>query len=479
LAIYHLSIKIFSRGKGRSAVSAAAYRAGECITNNYDGKTHDYTRRGGVAHAEIMLPENAPGEFANRAVLWNAVEKVEKARNSQLAREIEIALPVELTKEQNIALVRDYVKKNFVDSGMCADICIHDIGKANPHAHVMLTMRPFNDDKTWGDKQNKIYILDENGDKIYDPIKRQYKCNKMQTTDWNEQTKAEEWRKAWADSVNAALEKADISKKIDHRSYIRQGKKIKPSIKMGTSATQMERRGIRTERGDINREIEVTNKQIRQLTARIRKAKDGLYALPLEDAPSMIDVAKNASAWRNLNTRWQRLQNLQSFIYTHEFLHYNGIRNVGELATKAESMYEESRNLSEKVKKIDRRLSTLDLHLQHVETRKKHKTIIQKYNKLDSKYRAEFHAKYKSEIDEFKASGDYLLKIMNGKTPIPIKKWEAEKKSLTSDRWKLCDRYYDLKDEIKIVESLRRNAESIMKETLHEKRQHRSMDFEP
>ena len=123
MAIYHCSMKIISRGKGRSAVAAAAYRAGEKIISEYDGNTSDYTKKGGIVHAEILLPEHAPHEYSDRAVLWNAVEKIEKAANSQLVREIELALPVELSREQNISLVRDYVNNNFVDSGMCADIC--------------------------------------------------------------------------------------------------------------------------------------------------------------------------------------------------------------------------------------------------------------------------------------------------------------------------------------------------------------------
>ena len=219
MAIYHMSIKITSRGKGKSAVAAAAYRAGENIFCEYDGRINDYTKKSGIIHTEILLPENAPPEYVDRAVLWNAVEKIEKAKNSQLAREIELALPVELTQEQHLSLVREYVKENFVEQGMCADIAIHDKGDGNPHAHIMLTMRPFNEDKTWGDKQKKEYILDKNGNKIYDKNKRQYKCKSVQTTDWNEQTKAGEWRGAWAEIVNLYLEKANQTERIDHRSY--------------------------------------------------------------------------------------------------------------------------------------------------------------------------------------------------------------------------------------------------------------------
>lgn len=141
---------------------------------------------------------------------------LEKAKNSQLAREIEIALPVELTREQHISLVREYVKQHFVDKGMCADFAIHDTNSGNPHAHIMLTMRPFEEDKTWGAKQKKDYILDPQGNKIYDPKKRQYKCKSIAATDWNEQTKAEEWRQGWADICNSFLEQNNHTERIDH-----------------------------------------------------------------------------------------------------------------------------------------------------------------------------------------------------------------------------------------------------------------------
>jgi len=179
---------------------------------------------------------------------------------------------VELTREQNISLVREYVKRHFVNAGMCADICIHDKNDGNPHAHIMLTMRPFNEDTTWGDRQKKGYILDPYGEKIYDKKKRSYKCKSIPTTDWNEQTKAEEWRQGWAETANNYLVmNSGTHIKIDHRSYERQGIEQIPTIHLGVAAHQMEKRGIRTERGNINREIEVNNQRLRQLKARIVK----------------------------------------------------------------------------------------------------------------------------------------------------------------------------------------------------------------
>ncbi|EHL15023.1 hypothetical protein HMPREF9628_02308, partial [Peptoanaerobacter stomatis] len=282
MAIYHLSIKIISRGKGKSAVAASAYRSGEKIKNEYDGIVHDFTRKGGIAHTEILLPQNAPQEFANRSVLWNSVEKIEKSKNSQLAREIEIALPKELNREKQIELVREYVKENFVKVGMCADIALHDKNDGNPHAHILLTMRPLNEDKTWGAKSKKEYILDENGEKV--KLKNgNYKTRKINTTDWNEQEKTEQWRKAWAGITNKYLEGNSIQEKVDHRSYERQGIEQIPTIHLGVSATQMEKKGITTDRGNINREIKHQNKILKEIARRIKALLNWIRGIGKEE----------------------------------------------------------------------------------------------------------------------------------------------------------------------------------------------------
>ena len=193
----HFPVSIIKRSEGRSAVAAAAYRSGTKLTNEWDGLTHDYTRKGGVVHAEIMLPAHAPPEFADRSTLWNSVEQIEKARDSQLAREIEAALPRELSGEQQLALVRAYVKDNFVDKGMCADFAIHDKGTGNPHVHIMLTLRPLKENGQWGAKCRKAYDLDENGQRIPDG-KGGWKNHREDTTDWNDKGNVEIWRAAWA-----------------------------------------------------------------------------------------------------------------------------------------------------------------------------------------------------------------------------------------------------------------------------------------
>jgi ATP-dependent exoDNAse (exonuclease V) alpha subunit len=246
---------MIGRSSGRSAVGAAAYRAGENITNEYDGLTHDYTRKMGVVHTQIMLPENTPKEYQDRAKLWNAVEKKESAKNSVLAREYELALPVELSRAEQIKLVQDYVKSQFVNNGMCADIAIHDKKDGNPHAHIMLTVRPFEKDGTWGEKTKKEYILDRNGNKQYDPVKQTYKSRPVRTTNWEDKNFLIKNREKWAELCNCEFEKKNISERIDHRTLAAQGiTSRRPQIHLGAAAHQMEKRGEKTDRGNINRE---------------------------------------------------------------------------------------------------------------------------------------------------------------------------------------------------------------------------------
>ena len=462
IAIYHCSIKIISRGKGKSAVAAAAYRAGETITNEYDGVTHDYTRKGGIVHTEVLLPDNAPPEYADRAVLWNAVEKIEKAKNSQLAREIEIALPVELTWEQSISLVREYVSRNFVAAGMCADFAIHDTGGGNPHAHIMLTMRPFELGGAWGAKQKKEYILDPQSNKIYNPKTRQYKCKSIPATDWNEQTKAEEWRGAWADICNRELEQNGHTERIDHRSYERQGIEQIPTVHLGVAASAMEKRGIRTERGDINREIAVSNSQLRQIRGRIKKLKSWIYAQPLIGAPTLIETMQGVAAGKNLDSQWKKISNLKTQAKLLIFLQENSITDLSQLAGKVEQLYNAQYDLANTIKGEERRISTLNQHLAQVDILKQHSAVHKKYRGLDPNKHSAFKEKHADEIAAYESASKYLKDHLNGRDKIPEKAWRDERDKLLAQRFAHVEEYYQLKDDVHSVEVLRRGAENII-----------------
>jgi len=211
MAIYHFSVQVIGRASGRSAVAAAAYRAGERLHDERLDRDHDFRARAGVEHSEIMLPEGAPERLSDRATLWNEVEATEKRKDAQLAREVEFAIPREMSKAEGIELARDFVQAEFVDRGMIAELNVHrDMdasGMEKPHAHVMLTMREVGPDG-FGQKVRA----------------------------WNDHENVEQWRERWADHVNQRLAELDIDARIDHRSLAAQGIDLEPQSKIGGPA---------------------------------------------------------------------------------------------------------------------------------------------------------------------------------------------------------------------------------------------------
>lgn len=275
MSIYHCSIKNISRSSGRSAVACAAYRSGEELEDLETGITHDYRKKTGIAFAEIFLCKNAPERFQNREELWNEVEKIEKAADARLAREIEVAIPRELSLEEMKNLVAGYAKV-LTEEGMCVDAAIH-LKVGNPHAHLMCTTRKIKADGTWDQKEKKVYALDESGNKIpvIDPEtgeqkigargRRIWKRVTVAANDLNAKENVEKWRKMWSEHCNAYLEP---EQQIDHRSYERQGKKdMIPTIHEGYAAREMEKRGQLAERCEMNREIVAANRDIKAILA--------------------------------------------------------------------------------------------------------------------------------------------------------------------------------------------------------------------
>lgn len=275
MSIYHCSIKNISRSSGRSAVACAAYRSGEELEDVETGITHDYRKKTGIAFAEIFLCKNAPERFQNREELWNEVEKIEKAADARLAREIEVAIPRELSLEEMKNLVAGYAKV-LTEEGMCVDAAIH-LKVGNPHAHLMCTTRKIKADGTWDQKEKKVYALDEFGNKI--PVidqetreqkigargRRIWKRVTVAANDLNAKENVEKWRKMWSEHCNAYLEP---EQQIDHRSYERQGKKdMIPTIHEGYAAREMEKRGQLAERCEMNREIAAANRDIKAILA--------------------------------------------------------------------------------------------------------------------------------------------------------------------------------------------------------------------
>ena len=306
-----------SRGAGRSAVAAAAYLSCSRLLNEYDGVQHDYTRKQGLVWQQIFLPAAAPAEWQDREILWNAVEENEKTKDSRLAREFVVALPIELSKAQWERLLSDFVSDTFVSDGMCADVAIHDPYPPghNPHAHILLTVRPLDEKGKWQYKTEKEYLCVKNGKEQgftaaefkqaqadgwekqyqykvgkkkvymvpssaqaqgYERVSKYPKSTKYGRQNpiserWNSEEQLVFWRKAWADVTNLHLERAGQEERIDHRSHAERGLEEQPTIHEGVIARALEKKGIVSDRCELNRQIKADNALLRELKAAVKK----------------------------------------------------------------------------------------------------------------------------------------------------------------------------------------------------------------
>lgn len=386
MAIFHMNISVISRGKGRSAVGASAYRAGEKITNEYDGLTHDYTNKKGIEYTEVILPENAPEVFKDRKILWNEVEKIEKSIKSQLAREVEVALPKELTREEQIYLLKEYVQENFVDNGMCADIAIHNKKDGNPHAHIMLTMRPIQQNGKWGGKSKKEYTLDKDGKKIYDKKKKTYACKTIKSTNWDEKETLEKWRENWAIKVNERLLANKIHEKISHLSLEEQGIERIPQIHIGPTAAAIEKNGCCSDRATMNRAIKKENQRIEKIKLEVKECK-----IEANDVQKNIEYLEKAKA----------LEEKESVKTSQE---------------------------KEEPKEIKKEVSYEDIENQYIELKKATKLKIQKYNNVCEQWKEE-----KSSLLEIEQSKESFEKMKKERDELisekeSLKLWNFNKK---------------------------------------------------
>ena len=310
--------------------------------NDYDGVQHDYTRKQGLVWQQIFLPDMAPAEWADREVLWNAVEEAEKTKDSRLAREFVAALPVELNRDEWIALLTDFIQSNFVAEGMCADVCIHDTDGYNPHAHIMLTVRPLAKDGKWQNKTEKEYLCVRGGEergftaaefkaaqgegwekqyqykagkkKVYMtpsaaeaqglervskyPKSTKYGRQNPITARWNGEEQLVLWRTAWADTVNRCLEHSGHEERVDHRSHAERGLDEQPTIHEGVVARALEKKGIISDRCELNRQIKADNALLRELKSLVKKLVDAVKNTVPAIAEAMETVRQKMIVFR-------------------------------------------------------------------------------------------------------------------------------------------------------------------------------------
>ena len=336
MAIYHLEAKVVSRGAGRSAVAASAYLSCSRLYNDYDGIQHDYTKKQGLVWQQVFLPEYAPQEWQDREKLWNAVEEVETAKDSRLAREFVVALPIELSREKHIKLLQEFIQEQFVADGMCADAAIHDTDGHNPHAHILLTVRPLDERGKWQYKTEKEYLCMKNGEergftaaefrtaqnegwekqypykvgkkKVYmtpsaaevqglvradkHPKSTRYGRQNPISERWNSEEQLAAWRAAWAAVSNCHLERAGREERIDHRSNATRGLDEIPTIHEGVTAQALERKGIISDRCELNRQIKADNALLRELKAQMKK----LIQAVKTTLPALVDAMETLRA---------------------------------------------------------------------------------------------------------------------------------------------------------------------------------------
>ena len=342
MAIYHLEAKVISRGAGRSAVAAAAYMSCSQILNDYDGVQHDYTRKQGLVWQQIFLPEYAPAEWSDRGTLWNAVEENEKTKDSRLAREFVVALPIEMGKAEWERLLTEFIKDNFVSDGMCADVCIHDTDGHNPHAHIMVTVRPLAENGQWQYKTEKEYLCVRDGEEMgftgaefkeaqkegwekqyqykvgrkkeymapsaaeaagYERVSKTPKSTRFGRQNpvaarWNSDEQLVLWRSAWADVTNRYLERAGAEARIDHRSHADRGILEQPTIHEGVTARAMEQQGFIADRCELNRQIKADNKLLRELRSAFEKIAKAVKNTVPAIAEAMETLRRNILIFR-------------------------------------------------------------------------------------------------------------------------------------------------------------------------------------
>ena len=424
MAIYHMEAKVVSRGPGRSAVAASAYMSCSRMYNDYDGIQHDYTRKHGLIYQEVMLPPMAPPEWKDREQLWNAVEAAEKTKDSRLAREFVVALPIELDTDSNISLLRDFIQKNFVALGMCADFAIHDTDGHNPHAHILLTVRPLNENGTWQYKTEKEYLCIKDGkekgftaaefkeaqkegwekqyryqagkkkiyltpsaalEKGYERVDKHPKSTRYGRQNpiserWNSEEQICLWRENWAEAVNKMLAQNQIHASIDHRSFADQGITEQPTIHEGYIAQNMEKKGMISDRCEINRQIRADNKMLRELKAQVAKLAQAVER-------SIPVIAETMEAIRNhmIFTQYHLLHNEMQKEVIHDWIqHFHPILNkYNTVKKKLKAKIAEKKELNlqkDKTRilnpiqhiKLNQQLTTVTEEIEELKSRKEH-----------------------------------------------------------------------------------------------------------
>ena len=432
-------------------MAAAAYRSGEKLHSEYYGEDSDYTRKGGVICSEILLPPHAPLEYQDRATLWNTVEQVEKHKKAQLAYSFDIALQNEFSMRENIELARQFLLQNFVSRGMIVDFAVHSPDKENggiqnPHFHVMCPIRPVEPDGKWGNKQRREYVLDEDGNRIRDETGN-YVFNAVPITDWGSPETLEAWRQAWAELCNAKFAEKGLDCRIDHRSFERQGVEQIPTQHEGPTVRAMEAKGIRTDKGDLNRWIRKTNAMLREAKQEIAALIDWLKEVKAElskpQPPTLVELLSAYYDNRNKGaySSKARIANLKKLSEAVSYLEAKGLYTADDLDAALHTMQGKIDTLKKTASGKQARIKELDELLRMADYYKAGKPVADKLKTIRFE---KSRQKYKVEHDDtlrlfYMAERKLKGQVVDGK--LPVAAWRAEKARLETE-------YKDLQQEL-------------------------------
>ena len=462
------------RSAGQSAIASAAYRSGEKLHSEYYGEDSDYTKKGGVICSEILLPPHAPPSFSDRETLWNEVEKAERGKKAQLAYSFDIALQNEFSMQENIELARQFLLEQFVSRGMVVDFAVHspdkeDGGISNPHFHVMCPIRPLDEHGRWGNKQRREYLLDEHGERIRDEAGN-YVFNAVPTTDWGSPDTLEHWRQAWADLCNHKFAEKELDCRIDHRSYERQGIDQLPTIHEGVTVRAMEAKGIRTDKGDLNRWIRKTNAMLREAKQKIAALIDWLKEVKAElskpQPPTLVELLSAYYDNRNKGaySSKARIANLKKLSETVNYLEAKHIYTADDLDAalhtmqgKIDTMKKSASGKQARIKEVDELLRMADYYKAGKPVADKLKTI--RFEKSRQKYKAEHDGEMRLfYMAERKLKGQ----VVDGK--LPAAAWRVEKARLETEYRELQQELTPLYAETKKLWAIHYNIYEIQHE---------------
>ena len=468
----HNEISIVQRSHRQSAVAAAAYQSGEKLFCEYDQEVKHYPEKRGIVHNEILLPANAPLEYTDRNTLWNAAEAVEKQWNSQLARRWVLSIPREIPPDQYAALVRDFCRQQFVSKGMCVDFAIHDKGDGNPHAHVMLTMRAMDERGKWLPKSRKVYELDKNGERIKLPSGR-WKSHKEDTVDWNDRKYGEIWRHEWEVIQNRYLEANNRPERVDLRSYERQGLDIIPTVHEGAAVRQMEKRGIQTNIGNLNREIKAANslmKSIRQLIKNLKgwiaelseKRNELLAQKAAEEAvflPNLLmkymEIRKaERSSWTRVGQSRGTSKDLKAVSEALSYLQRKGLSTVEDLENFIETSGKSAADYRKQMKPKETRSNVIDAILASRTDCKECKPVYEKYQKIFFKKTKEKFKQEHPEVARYAKAAAYLAKHPDDKDKTK-NELQQEQETLLSEIAELKVPLTEVQEDLKKLRDIR------------------------